>query len=180
MGGPGRRRPGLRDPRRFSSVQRPAGRTPLAVRPAAVRQPGLCAPHGPAPRTRGPEVASPGDAHRAARAEGLAPAARQAHRAAARRTRRARQQRQRLDGDGPARHGDRAAGGLGRAGGDRTRRAGTGVPGLYRDLRPRRRAADARRIRIALPAGPRPRDAGGDPRSEERRGGEECRCRGSP
>ena len=72
----------------------------------------------------------------------------------------ARQHRQQPDGAGAGRHGRGAAGGLGRAAGNRARHAGARVSGLYRDLGPGRVAPGPRRVRIALLAGPRPRHAG--------------------
>ena len=50
----------------------------------------------------------------------------------------ARQHRQQPDGAGAGRHGRGAAGGLGRAAGNRARHAGARVSGLYRDLGPGR------------------------------------------
>ena len=91
---------------------------------------------------------------------GLAPARRGPHPAAARGAGPARQHRQQPDGAGAGRHGRGAAGGLGRAAGNRARHAGARVSGLYRDLGPGRVAPGPRRVRIALLAGPRPRHAG--------------------
>ena len=76
------------------------------------------------------------------------------------RSRPARQHWQQPDGAGAGRRGRGAAGGLGRAAGNRTRHAGARVSGLYRDLGPGRVAPGPRRVRIALLAGPRPRHAG--------------------
>ena len=80
----------------------------------------------------------------------LAPARRGPHPAAARGAGPARQHRQQPDGAGAGRHGRGAAGGLGRAAGNRARHAGARVSGLYRDLGPGRVAPGPRRVRIAL------------------------------
>ena len=93
--------------------------------------------------------------HTPARAQGLAPARRGQHPAPARGAGPPRQHWQQPDGAGAGRRGRGAAGGLGRAAGNRTRHAGARVSGLYRDLGPGRVAPGPRRVRIALLAGPR-------------------------